>query len=172
MALPSALVMSTNSFLAGQTPVPVATLIVGNNSAVAVTVTGVDLYFTDVNGIVVRPCANPPLAPIGQGQPTTVAANGGSTTLGPMAIAVGMVSNGNPQQMVPTSSLPTNVQGAMALQQQLFLRARVYGSDGSIQEATPAQFTVSYSTQPPKGYQGGAAVFTDVNDACLLAAVL
>lgn len=176
MTLRCALSMNTNAFQAGQTPPPQAALVVANDAAVAVNVTGVDLYFTDVNGTVVRPAGSVPLAPIGIGQTTLVPAQAsgvqGAITIGPMAVAIGSAAAGNAFSMVPPGTAPVNPQGAMPLQQQLFLRARVYGSDGSVTEAAPAEFFVSYTSPPPLGFQGGWVQFGAVNNSCLLAAVL
>lgn len=176
MTLRCALSMNTNAFQVGQTPVPQATLVVANDAAVAVNVTGVDLYFTDLNGVVQRPCATPPLPPIGIGQTTLVPAQvgslQGSISIGPMGVVIASAAAGNGFAMVPPGTAPSNPQGAMPLQQQLFLRGRVYGSDGSVTEAAPAEFFVSYTSPPPLGYQGGFAQFAGVNNAALLAAVL
>jgi hypothetical protein len=176
MTLRCALTMNTNAFQAGQSPVPQAFLGVANDSAAAVNVTAVDLYFTDLNGVAQRPCAVAPVVPIGFGQATVVpaAAAGvqGSITIGPMGIAIGSAAAGNQFAAVPPSAAPSNSQGSQPQQQQLFLRARVYGSDGSVTEASPAEFFVSYTLPPPLGYQGGFANFAGVNNSCLLAAVL
>ncbi len=172
MTLRCALVMNSNSFVAGQTPVPQASLTVANDAAAPVNVTGVDLYFTDVVGNVVRPAGSVPLAPIGFGQ-TTVVPAASSITIGPMGVALGSAASVNSYASVPPQSIPTNSQQlALPAGQQLFLRARVYGSDGSVADASPAQFTVWPSIQPPLGFQGGFAQFADPDNSNLAAAVL
>ena len=171
MALNAAIQMSTNSCVAGATPVPTFSLVVGNPNAAAIVVTNVDIYFTDPQGNAIRPAASPVVPPIGQGQPTTVAANG-STTLGPMSLGIGSAANANSFQMVPPGATPANPQGALPAQQQIFVHARVYGSDGSINEAAPGGILVSPALFPPPASQGGYVQFAGPNNACLIAAVL
>jgi len=171
LALTCQLSLSYASMQAGQTPPPQLMLQVYNPNAAAVVVTGVEMYFTDPQGNVQRPPVNVPVVPIGPGQSTTVPALS-SVNIGPFPIAVGSVAAASSFQMVPPGAQPGNPQGAMPAQSQLFIGARVSGSDGSVNDAGKAGLLVSYTIAPPLGYQGGFAQFNGPNNAVLLAGVL
>lgn len=163
---------STNSFQAGQTPPPWVQLVVANDAAVAVSVTGVELYVQDLNGAPLRAWAgNLPTVPIGFGQTVSVPA-ASSITIGPFAFTAPVGGTANQYQAVVPQALPSNPQVALPQSQAFFLRARVYASDGSITEAVPAQFFVSYANPPPAVFQGGYVQFGDQDNSPLIAAVL
>lgn len=165
--------MSVNapSVTAGQTPPAMATLTVYNPNAVAVSVLGVDLVFTDPSGNPIRPSINTGVMPIGVGL-TTSAPPLGLITIGPFPLVFNTVANNNPFFDLPAGSSPTNPQGALPPVVQINVGARVTASDGSINVAGVAGILVSPTSQPPVGFQGGVAQFQAPNNAVLVAAVL
>ena len=169
MALTCNMSLNYASYSAGQTPPPMATLQVYNPNAVAVVVTGVEMTFVDSLGQTQRPCINPPLVPIGTGQTVSVPPLS-SLNFGPFPLAFGTAAAASSFDMVPPGAQPPLTQGSQKPQQQFFVGARVYGSDGSVNESGRAGILVSYTVSPPLGYQGGFAQFANPNNTALLAA--
>lgn len=169
MALTCQVVLNTTAYQAGQTPTPVASIQVYNPNATAVTVTGLEMVYTDPQGNTQRPPIAQSIPPIGVGQTTTAPALS-SIFIGPIYLAIGSAAAASSYQMVPPGAVPANTQGAQPLQSQLFIGARVYGSDGSVNSAGSAGLLVSYSVAPPQAYQGGYAQFSAPNNAVLIAA--
>lgn len=172
MALQAQLAISTPSYTAGQTPVPTLMLTVYNPNAAAVTVTGVELNYTDQLGNQMpRPPVITSVPPMGVGQ-VVVAPALSTITIGPWAIAAGSAAAASSYDMVPQSSQPALVQGAIPPQTQLWIGATVYGSDGSVNVCGKTRMLLSYTVNPPRAFQGGFAQFAGINNGCLLAAVL
>ena len=169
MALTCQMTVTPASYQAGQSPPPVASLQVFNPNAVAVSVTGIELVFRDTQGLAQRPPVLEGLPPIGIGQTTSVPSLGVITIAFPIAVA--NLASANSFQMVPPSSVPANPQSANPPQSQLVIGARVYGSDGSVNDAGPGGLLVSFANPPPLGFQGGFSHFSGPNNAVLLAAV-
>lgn len=171
MALSCQLSLSYRAYTAGQTPPPAASLFIYNPNAVAVTVTGLEMVYTDAQGNPQQPVVNASVPPLGPGQPTTIAALG-TTTLGPFPICVGSVGAESSFQMVPPGSLPSNPQRANRGLTNLMVAMRVYGSDGSVNLSGADRLFVSYTVAPPLGYQGGFAQFAAPNNVILVAAMV
>ena len=167
MALVCAMSLNTGVYSAGQTPPPQATLTVYNPNAVAVSVTGVQVTArafgdTPINHVPMAPV----LPAIGPGMTTSVPPLG-TITVGPFPIVVGSAANANSFQVVnQTANLnPINPQGpALVPQTIVMVGAAVNGSDGSVNVASEAGLTVSYSNSPPLGYQGGFLNYAGPNN--------
>ncbi len=166
MALQCQMTLNVGSYAAGQTPPPMATLVVYNPNATAVVVTGLQvkaavLNDPNVNRLAMSPC----VPPIGPGMTTSVPALS-SINIGPFPIVVASSANVNSYQAVnQTGNLqPINPQGSQPAQYTLQVGADVYGSDGSFNTAGVAPLLVSYGSTPPVGYQGGFYDFAGPNN--------
>lgn len=165
MALQCAIALNTNVYAAGQTPPPMATVVVYNPGAAAVVVTSMDIRATGPSGTE-RPASPSLIAPTGPGMPVSVPA-GGTLNIGPFPIVAASAANANSFQMVAAGGAavpPWNPQPSQPPQFTLMVRALVYGSDGSANIATPAGLTVSYGSTPPLGFQGGFFNFAGPNN--------
>ena len=170
MSLQCQMSVNAPAATAQQTPPVAATLTVFNPNAIAVSVTGADLVFTDPQGNPVRGVqANVP--PLGVGQPTSIAP-GATQTFGPFALVFAMAANVNSFQMVPPGAQPGATQGSAPSTVQLQIGALVYASDGSTNVAGRAGLLVSPTSEPPIGYQGGVAQFQGANNSNLVAVIL
>lgn len=136
MALQCQMTLNTPSCSIGQSPVPMATLVVYNPNAVAVAVTGIQVTLFGPTQLPINAAFNPPTPAMGPGQ-TTVAPAVSSINFGPFPIVVGSAGaismpsppslnsapmGGNPQVAEPPGTL-------------LYVGATVMGSDGSVNEA-------------------------------------
>lgn len=167
MALQCQMTVNRQPYQAGGTP-PQATLQVYNPNAVAVTVTGLELGFTDDLGNTIRPVVQPSVPPIGIGQTTTVPALS-SIFIGPFPMTFGSVAAGSQFDAVPPSSQPSNSQGSQPLQQAINIGGLVYGSDGSVNVMGKARVFMSYTVPPPPAFQGGSAQFNGITNSNLVA---
>lgn len=151
MALVCTVVLSATSYSAGHTPAPKCSILVHNNGASAVVVTGVALTKR------IMGCDTPgnpvpmgsALPPYGPGAPVSVPA-GGTRTVGPFSITVGSAAaaiGGNSQPSQPADFI-------------LIIGATVFGSDRSRNIAGEAGMLVSYSIRPRVGTQGGQYIFS------------
>lgn len=156
MALICSVVLSANTYLAGHTPPPSASIVCYNNGASTVVVTGVQLHKrihgSDTPGGPV-PMGNA-LPAYGAGAPVVVAA-GSTASVGPFAVTVGSAAaaiGGNSQPSQPPVAI-------------LVIGATVMGSDGSRNVATEAGITVSYSIRPRINTQGGQLDFSRASNS-------
>ncbi len=178
MSLSCQVSMNYSAYSAGQTPPPMATVLVFNPNAVAVVVTGIQMQAAVLNATApaINRLAMPPSSPpIGPGMTTLVPALS-SITIGPFPIVIGSAANDNSFQMVnQTGNLnPVNPQGSQPPQYTVMVGADVYGSDGSFNSAGAAPVLVSYTSAPPPAYQGGYMQFASPNNLAnaLLAGVI
>lgn len=165
MALQCQLSFNAASCTAGCSPPPQLYLSVYNPNAVAVTVTGVQVYTRDISGNMTRAPAGNVSFPVGPGQPTTIAALG-TQILGPVAFAVSSAANASSFQNVAqvSGSATPNDQLSQSPQSIVVAAATVLGSDGSSNEAGTAGLLVSYTQVPAAGSQGGfLAYFNGTN---------
>lgn len=170
MALNCALSLSRLATAVGQTPPPMLLLTVYNTAASAVVVSGVQVTFWDTVGNQLRQApVVPPSVAFGPGATTSVPATS-SIDIGPFPISVVSAANGNPYEMVPASAQPSNMQLSQPLISNLVIGATVFGSDGTVNEASRVQLRISPTSTPPLGYQGGFANFSDGDNANLIAA--
>lgn len=156
MALVCSVVLSANTYSAGHTPPPTASIVCYNPGASAVVVTGVELtkrvFGSSTPGSPV-PMGNA-LPPYGPGAPVSVAA-GGSQRVGPFPITVGNVASA-----IGGVSQPSQVSDYI-----LVIGATVLGSDGSRNVAGEAGITVSYSVRPRTNTQGGQLIFSQASNS-------
>jgi hypothetical protein len=156
MALVCSVVLSANSYSAGHTPPPSASIVCYNNGASAVVVNGVELncriHGSSTLGSPI-PMGNA-LPPYGPGAPVSVAA-GGSATVGPFPVTVGSAAAG-----IGGASQPSQPADFI-----LVVGAMVFGSDGSRNVAGEAGITVSYSLRPRANTQGGQLIFSQASNA-------
>lgn len=173
MALQCQVQVNVSTYSAGQTPVPLVTLVVYNPNAAAVVVTGVNMRYRalDDTSVVNRTAASPAVPPIGFGQTTSVPATS-ILTIGPFGLAVGSAANANSYQSANPAGVVTLASPQLSQKPQwvLCVGADVYGSDGSVNVAGEDWVLISYTSQPPLGLQGGSAMFNAPNNACLVAA--
>lgn len=165
MALNCKVDMDAYTCTAGQSPAPRATITVYNTGAAAVTVTGVQL-FGNVLGNTNRALSMPPsVPPTGPGATISVPTLS-SITFGPFPVVFGSAANVNPFAMVNQSgnSNPTNPQASQPATFVASIGATVYGSDSTVNDATPAAILVSHSFPPPVGSQGGFLNFSGSNN--------
>jgi uncharacterized membrane protein len=173
MALTAAVTLNSGNYSVGQTPPPMANVIVANATAVAISVTGIQILATVLNGSNAQTLpTSPSVPPTGIGQTTVVPANG-SIVIGPFPIVFGSaayVAGANPSVAQPSSATsPANPQGSQAPQFVALIGATVYGSDASINTAVAAPLLVSHGFPPPLGSQGGFANFSaPTNSSALL----
>ncbi len=164
MALQCQMSVNVFSSVAGQTPVPQATLTVYNPNASAVVVTGAQVTIRSLSGQFTAP-ANIPLVPLTPG--TTSVAALSTATFGPFGIAIGTPSNVNSFQAVNPAATdfdPVYPQQAVRSPRKYFIGATVYGSDGSLNVAGEAPVLIDTTTPPPLGYQGGFLQFSSPNN--------
>lgn len=167
MALNCQVTLSYRSYQAGQTPAPKAIITCYNTGAAAVSVTGVEMVFRDSVGVQLRNLStNRPVVPVGVGQSVSVASLG-TLIVGPFDITIGSPAAASSFQMVPPGAQPPNPQLAHPMQQQIFVGATVYASDGTVNTAGSDGLLVSYTVPPPLGFQGGFAHFAAPNNAAL-----
>ena len=156
LALVCSVVLSANSYSAGHTPPPSASIVCYNNGASAVVVTGVQLYKrilgSDTPGNPV-PMGNA-LPPYGPGAPVSVSALG-TQRVGPFSITMGSAASA-----IGGNSQPSQPAGCI-----LVIGATVFGSDGSRNVAGEAGITVSYSIRPRVGTQGGQLIFSQASNS-------
>lgn len=166
MALSCQVSLNYSAYSAGQTPPPMATLLVFNPGAAAVVVTGVQMTGRVLNDpLVNRLAMSPSVVPIGPGMTVSVPP-GSSINIGPFPIVVASAANVNSYQAVnQTGNLqPINPQGTQPAQYTLLIGADVSGSDGSQNVAGVAALLVSYSSAPPQAFQGGYLQFASPNN--------
>lgn len=176
MALSCQVSLNYSAYSAGQNPPPMATLFVYNPSAVAVSVTGVQMHSSVVGDANVNRLAmSPSVPPIGPGMTTSVPSLS-SINIGPFPVVVGSAANVDSFQAVNQSGNlnPINPQGSQPAQYALQIGATVQGSDGSSNEAGVAPLFVSYTAAPPQAFQGGYLQFASPNNlvAALIPGVL
>lgn len=165
MALSCQVSLSYASYTAGQNPPPMATVLVFNPGAASVVVTGITIIFTDRFGNITRPATSPPSPPIGPGM-TVLVPTLSSITIGPFPIVMGSAGNANSFQAVNPAGVfePINPQHSQPMQRIAMVGALVNGSDGSSNIAGAAALLVSYTSNPPVGYQGGFFNFAGPNN--------
>ncbi len=156
MSLVCSVMLSAQSYSAGSTPPPTASIVCHNPGALSVVVTGVALHGRVLNSSTLgQPTSMATaLPPYGPGAPVVVLA-GGTQTVGPFPVTVGSSAagiGGNPQPSQP-------------LDYQLMIGATVLGSDRSINEATEQGMTVSYSLRPRTNTQGGQLIFSQPSNS-------
>lgn len=156
MSLQCNVSLNVNTYTAGQSPSPNATVQVYNPNAVAVVVTGMRVFFYVLGSTQQATASSPAVPPTGAGQTVSVPALS-SLYFGPFSVAVGSAANANPNlAMGPVGSTgPINPQLAHPMQYTLMVGAEVTGSDGSLNTATPAPLLVSYFSQPTQATAGG-----------------
>lgn len=168
MALNCSISLNTNAYAAGQNPPPQATLTVYNPNAVAVVVSSVQVTANQLGNT----SLTLPIAPItvatGPGITTTVPALG-SINLGPFPIVLASAAyagSANPAFFSPPgTSNPTNPQGSQPPSYVAQIGALVYGSDGSVNQASYAGVTVSQMFNAPLGTAGGFLNFAGPQNA-------
>jgi hypothetical protein len=157
MALQCQMSLNGSSYSAGQTPIPSAFCTVYNPNASPIAVTGMRLTVqTTTDSSFNQVGANVPEIPLGPGQLTIVQPLT-SIVIGPINLAGGSAANVNSFQAVnQVGNLnPVNPQPSQLPQQTFIIGAIVYASDGSVNQAGTVGALISYTSAPPKGYQGG-----------------
>lgn len=156
MALLASVVLSTNSYAAGSTPPPTASVVCANTGASAVVVTGVQLqgrvFGSETPGHpVVMGNALPPYGP---GAPVTVPA-GGVASVGPFPVTVGSAASavGGASQR---TQVPTYI---------LMVGAVVTGHDRSSTTAAEAGMTVRWTVPPLPQSQGGQFIYSRASNS-------
>ncbi len=169
MALQCNVSLNYASYTAGQTPPPMATLQVYNPGAVPVNVQSVQMQFYDVSGTISTMSAGASVPPIGPGM-TTLVPSLSSITIGPFPVVVASASNVNSFAAVNQAGnlFPINPQRAERSHFTLMVGALVYGSDLSVNVAGQAALLVSYTSNPPPGFQGGYMNFAGPNNLAVL----
>lgn len=162
MSLQCQMSISTTSMVAGQTPTPMASLLVYNPNASAVVVTGAQVTLHTPAGDFELAMSVPTIQ-LSPATNTSIAALG-SLTLGPFGLSAGSPANASSfQTAFPATA--TNQQPSSPPQQVVMVGALVYGSDGSINDAGKAPILVSFTPPPPQGWQGGYLNLSAPNNA-------
>lgn len=158
MTVSCAIVLSSSSYQAGQTPPPTATLVCQNNTNAAQVVIGVQ-----VTGRVFGSSTpgNPapmgtPMPPYGPGAPVTVPALG-SASIGPFPLAVGSAA-----ATVGGNSQPSQVANYI-----LMVGANVLTADQQNSVAAEMGMTVGPTTRPLPNAQGGYLLFSQPSNSAL-----
>lgn len=142
MALSCALTVTPSSYRVGNTPPPQLLLTVTNANAFAVTVTAVRVY-TKIGATVVNMPFGEISFPIGPGLTTVVPASS-NITMGPVAFVLASAANNSAfEAVLPSGGSNFNPQPSQNPSFTAVIAATVYGSDGSINEASTASLTVT-----------------------------
>lgn len=147
---------------------PTLSLTISNPGTTSVSVTGVDVVFSDrsMNG---RPASTPLPLPMAQGQSNSIA-GGASTTFGPFPLSTWTTATPNPAALIVPDSSPFGALPAFPMFE-VFVAGMVYGSDGSANPIGKARMMVGYPNQPGRAFVGGNADFGGPGDSPILSVV-
>ncbi len=151
MALTCAVTLSTATYTVGTTPVPLASLAVTNPNASAVVVTGAMVHYrvSGATNPTSSTAAQNNVVATGPGQTVSVPASG--TITFPFGVAIGSAAAGSTfyQMNNGVGPTPVNSQPSQPLTYTMLVGCTVYGSDGSVNEASEASLLVTFYPGSP-----------------------